>query len=420
MQSELVPPAPAVQAPAFERDFTALVWRDRAFWVVLLGALTAVGALTIDLYLPAFPEIRSDLRAGHAAVQLSLTGMLVGLAVGQLVIGPLSDALGRRRPLLAGLAVHCVASVACIFAPTIEVLALTRFCQGLGVAAASVSALAVVRDRFDGHGATRLMARLMLIIGVSPIFAPGVGSVMLAVTGWRGIFAVLAVVSSCLGFLVYRLLPETLPPSSRRLPGVRSTLAAYREVAADRPTLWLVCVAGLATASVFAYAAGSSFVFQEQFDLSSRGYGVIFAIGGCCLITGGLLAGSFVRRFGPRRLLGMRQCGAAVSATLLLVGSATGWCGVLGVAVPVCAFLFSFGIGQPTVPSLALRRHRNLSGTTVALIGAFQFTLGSAASPLVSAFPVSAAVGMSLVIAVAMVLSLCIYLRFIRPLADPV
>ena len=179
--------------------------------VLVLGALIALGPLTIDMYLPAFPRIGDDLGASDSAVQLTLTGMLLGLAVGQLVIGPLSDAFGRRRPLVVGIATHAVASLACAVAPTIAVLATVRVVQGFAGAAISVVAMATVRDLFEGVAVARIMSRLMLVIGLAPILAPTIGGFVLTFTSWRGIFVVLAGAAVLLVGVAFFFLRETLP-----------------------------------------------------------------------------------------------------------------------------------------------------------------------------------------------------------------
>ncbi len=196
--------------------------------VLVLGALVALGPLTIDLYLPALPSIADDLITTPAAVQLTLTGTLLGLAAGQLVVGPLSDALGRRLPLLAGIAVHVLASLLCVFAPTVGVLGGLRVLQGFGAAAASVTAMAVVGDLYRGRTASRVLSRLMLVLGVAPVLAPTLGGEVLRLTDWRGVFVVLAVAGVALGVLGAVALTETLPAERRRSARVGSTLRAYR------------------------------------------------------------------------------------------------------------------------------------------------------------------------------------------------
>ena len=182
--------------------------------VIVLGALMAIGPLTIDTYLPALPQLSEEMGATDAQVQLTITGLLLGLGLGQLIIGPLSDAFGRRRPLLIGLAAHGVMSVLCAVAPSIELLTVTRTLQGLGGAAVAVVAMAIVRDLFTGIRAAQLLSRLILVLGVAPILAPSLGSALLTFTSWRGIFVVLAVAAVGLWLLAWRALPETLPRSA--------------------------------------------------------------------------------------------------------------------------------------------------------------------------------------------------------------
>src|SRR5215210_1454410 len=220
--------------------------RERLRLVLVLGALVALGPLTIDMYLPALPAIVRDLATTDAAVQLTLTGTLVGLALGQLLVGPLSDTFGRRRPLLVGVSVHVLASLLCLVAPNVEVLGGLRLLQGIGAASASVVSMAIVRDLFVGRAAATLFSRLMLVLGVAPVVAPTIGGEILRFTSWRGVFAVLAVLALALLVMAAMALPAPLP-AERRLPrGVGNTLRTYRGLLRDRSFVGLVLVAGLA------------------------------------------------------------------------------------------------------------------------------------------------------------------------------
>src|SRR5690349_18490607 len=216
--------------------------RQRAGLVVVLGSLIAIGPLTIDMYLPALPSITAGLDTSSTAVQLTLTGTLLGLALGQLVIGPISDAIGRRRPLIAGLALHVLASLLCVIAPNVAVLGALRIVQGLGVAAAAVVATAVVRDLFSGAAFAQLFSRLMLVMGAAPILAPTLGGAVLRWTSWRGVFVALAGFGIVLVGVALFALKETLPVERRR-PG--STLPVYGQLLRDRTFVGLVLVAGL-------------------------------------------------------------------------------------------------------------------------------------------------------------------------------
>lgn len=398
-----------------KRDFFGLPLPKRAAWVVMLGSLTAIGAFTIDLYLPAFPVLERELGASAGAVQLTLTGTMIGVALGQLVVGPLADALGRRRPLLAGLCLHLVASLLCAVAPSVEVLGALRVLQGLGTAASSVIALAIVRDCFAGRGAARLIARLMLIIGASPIFAPSIGSALLEITDWRGIFVALALMSLALGVVVTLVLPETLPPERRSRVGLRASGAAYAGLLRDRAMLGLVAVAGLMMAALFGYVSGSSFVFQEQYGLSSLDYGLVFAAGGVAIIGGTQTNGSLVQRYSSEGLLATALCAGAVFAALLLLTSGTGLLGLWGVLVPLWATMFCIGLAQPNGPVLALDRHGEAAGTAAALLGAVQFGTGAAAAPLTSLVGLPPTAGMGVVMVTGLVLALVVFGTVVRP-----
>jgi DHA1 family bicyclomycin/chloramphenicol resistance-like MFS transporter len=202
---------PAVQSPA-----STFVGRRYVQLVLVLGAMMAIGPLTIDTYLPALPQLSSEMGATDSQAQLTITGLLVGLGFGQLIIGPLSDAFGRRKPLLIGLGAHGGMSLLCAAAPSIGLLAVTRTLQGLAGAAVAVVVMAVVRDLFTGIRAAQLLSRLILVLGVAPILAPSLGSALLNVTSWRGIFVALALAAVALWLLAWRALPETLPAASRQ------------------------------------------------------------------------------------------------------------------------------------------------------------------------------------------------------------
>nr|BFE61030.1 multidrug effflux MFS transporter [Dactylosporangium thailandense] len=351
--------------------------------VLLLGFLTALGPLTIDMYLPSLPTITSDLHASAAAVQLTLTGTLAGLAIGQLIVGPLSDALGRRLPLLAGIGVHVVASVLCVFAPDLAVLGTLRVLQGLGAAAASVVAMAIVRDLFNGLAAARLLSRLMLVVGVAPILAPTVGGLVLKLTQWRGVFVVLAVAGLAILAATAFALPETLPRERRRGGGIAGTVRDYGRLFADRVYVGLIVVAGLSMAALIAYVGGSSFVFQDQYGMSEQQFALVFAGGAVGLIAATQLNVRLLRRWSPQRILAAALLIGVASGAVLLALAATGAGGLFGVLVPLWAVLAMVGLAMPNAPALALSRHGEAAGTAAALLGAVQFGVGATAAPLV-------------------------------------
>lgn len=352
-------------------------------WILVLGALVVLGPLTIDMYLPALPTIATDLGTSAATVQLTLTGTLFGLAVGQLVIGPLSDVLGRKRPMLVGTVVHVLASLACIVAPNVAVLGGLRILQGAGAAAAAVVAMAVVRDLFQGRAAATVLSRLMLVMGVAPVLAPTLGGILLTTVSWRGVFGALAVVGVALLVVGAVLLPETLPPEARRGGGLAPALRTYAALLRDREFVALVGVAGLALSALFAYVAGSSFVFQEEYALDQQQFAYVFAGGAVALIGASQVNVRLLERRSPQQITLAALVGGVVLGALLVVVAATGFGGLVGLLVPLWLFLGTVGLVLPNAPALALSRHGEAAGTAAALLGAVQFGFGALVSPVV-------------------------------------
>jgi DHA1 family bicyclomycin/chloramphenicol resistance-like MFS transporter len=388
--------------------------------VLVLGAFIALGPLTIDMYLPALPTITEELLTTSATVQLTLTGTLLGLGLGQLLIGPLADRFGRKRPLLAGAAVHMVASLLCIIAPTVEVLGALRVLQGLGAAAGSVIALAIVRDLYTGRAAATLLSRLILVMGAAPVLAPTLGSWVLGFTSWRGVFGVLALYALVLLPIAFRALPETLPPHRRVTSGVAGTLRTYGTLLRDRTFVGLVLVAGLAMSAVMSYVSGASFVFQEQFGLDQQQFGLAFGSGAIWLIAATQLNPVLLRRFEPRQLLQGAVGAGAVAGLLLLAVASSGAGGLLGVLLPLWLVLFTVGLALPNAPAVALARHGETAGTAAALLGAVQFSVGALVSPLVGVLG-NDATAMATLVAGGLVLSLLVLVVVVRPwrIGDP-
>ncbi|MBB2899491.1 DHA1 family bicyclomycin/chloramphenicol resistance-like MFS transporter [Kineococcus radiotolerans] len=396
--AEVVPPS----RPSMGR--TALV----------LGAFVAIGPLTIDMYLPALPTIVTQLQTTEAAVQLTLTGTLVGLALGQLVIGPLSDALGRRRPLLAGTALHVVASLLVLLAPNIAVLGVLRVLQGVGTAAGAVIALAIVRDLYEGRAAATMLSRLFLVIGAAPVLAPTIGGELLRFTSWRGIFVLLAVYGLALLAVGARALRETLPPEARRPLRLGATVQTYRGLLRDRTYLGLVLVAGLTMAALFSYVAGASFVYQGQFGLDQQQFGLLFGAGAFWLIAATQLNPLVLRWAAPSQVLLAGTVAGLLAGVVLLVLAATGTGGLAGVVAPLWVVLFAIGLALPNAPALALSRHGEAAGAAAALLGAVQFGVGALVSPLVGLLGNDAR-AMGLVISCALLLGTGVLVLLVRP-----
>ncbi|MGZ4506683.1 MAG: multidrug effflux MFS transporter [Blastococcus sp.] len=386
----------------------------RARLALTLGAFVALGPLTIDMYLPALPSVATDLGTTAAAVQLTLTGTLIGLALGQLVLGPLSDALGRRGPLVAGTAVHVLASLLVLVAPNIEMLGALRVLQGVGTAAGGVIAIAVVRDLFDGRAAATMLSRLFLVIGAAPVLAPTIGGEILRFTSWRGVFVVLAVYGGLLLVVGWFGVRETLPPERRQRTGVAGTLHTYRVLLRDRAYVGLVLVAGLTMAGLFGYVSGSSFVYQQEFGLDQQQFGLLFGAGAVWLIGGTQLNPLILRRWSPAQILVAATIGGAVAGAVLLALARSGTGGLFGVAVPLWLVLLAAGLALPNAPALALSRHGESAGAAAALLGAVQFGVGAAVSPVVGLLG-NDAVAMGTVIVTVMVLASAVLVLVVRP-----
>ncbi|GHJ08122.1 Bcr/CflA family drug resistance efflux transporter [Micromonospora humidisoli] len=393
--------------------------RQRVRLVLVLGSLIAIGPLTIDMYLPALPAIAADLMTTSAAVQLTLTGTLAGLALGQLLIGPLSDAVGRRGPLIAGLALHVVASALCVVAQHIVVLGALRVVQGLGVAAATVVAMAVLRDLFSGTAFATLLSRLLLVMGAAPVLAPTLGGGVLRWTDWRGVFVTLAVFGVLLVVVAVIGLPETLPAERRQRGGAWSTVSLYGSLLRDRTFVGLVVVAGLAMAALFAYVAGSSFVLQERYGLDEQQFGLAFGAGAVGLIGAAQYNVRLLRRYSPQRILVTSLSIGTLAGLALLAFAATGFGGLPALLVTLWVVLAAAGLAMPNAPALALSRHGEAAGTASALLGAVQFGVGAVAAPMVGVLG-NGAVAMALVVAGGMVAALAVLFLVVRPsrLAD--
>ncbi|WP_020658561.1 Bcr/CflA family multidrug efflux MFS transporter [Amycolatopsis benzoatilytica] len=351
--------------------------------VLVLGVLVALGPLSIDMYLPALPDITRELSTTESTIQLTLTGTVLGLGLGQLIAGPLSDAMGRRIPLVAGSLIHVVASLLCLVAPNVELLSAARVLQGLGASAGAVLALAVVRDLYTDRAAAKLLSKLILVMGVSPVLAPTLGSALLAWTHWRGVFVVLAAIGLASGIAAALALPETLPAARRQPFQARATVRSYRSLFTDRSFLGLVLVAGFAMAGLFAFVSGGSFVFQQQYGLDQQQFGLMFGASAVWLIAATQVNARLMNRFEPHQVLLVASVAAAVSAAVLLTTALTGLGGMFGVAVPVWAVLFFAGLILPNAPAVALDAHGDNAGTAASLLGAVQFGVGAAISPVV-------------------------------------
>ncbi|WP_052391191.1 multidrug effflux MFS transporter [Streptomyces sp. NRRL B-24484] len=367
--------------------------------VAILGALTALGPLSNDTYLPGLPDLTHDLHASASAGQLSLTACLLGLGLGQLFAGPISDAAGRRKPLLWGLGVYTVAALLCAVAPNIWLLVALRAIQGLGGAVGIVIAAAVVRDKHEGAAAAKYFALLMLITGLAPVLAPVAGGQLLRFTSWHGIFTLLGVLGALLLVVVAVGLPETHPVERRRTGGLRATGPVFRRLLSDRVFVGYNLACGLAFAAMFAYIAGSPFVLQDIHGMSPQGFSAVFAVNAAGLVICAQICGRIVHRTGPRPLLAIGLTGSAVGGLGLLVTVLADG-GLVPLLVALFVVVSSVGLVMPTATALALQEHGDSAGSAAALLGLSQHIIGAAVVPLVGLAGEGTAVPMGIVIAV--------------------
>ncbi len=373
--------------------------RGRARLFVLLGGLTAFGPLSIDMYLPALPAIGRDLAASESLIQLTLTACLIGLAIGQVVAGPISDALGRRRPLLIGVAGYVLASLLCAVAPTAPILVALRLLQGLAGAAGIVIARAIVRDLYTGSAAARYFSRLILIFGIAPILAPVLGAQIMRFTSWHGIFLALAVVTALLWLGAARALPETLPVERRRSGSLGDTVQTFRRLAADTRFLGYAVSGGLGFGAMFAYIAGSPFVLQRIYHVSPQTFSLIFGLNAVGFVITSQINGSLVGRIPPARLLTVGVTVTGVAGLALLAVILIGGLGLAAVLPPLFVLVSSIGFVVPNAVALALSRHPEAAGTGSALVGVIQSGIGAAGAPLVGIAGITTALPMAVVIA---------------------
>ncbi|TDD83968.1 Bcr/CflA family efflux MFS transporter [Actinomadura rubrisoli] len=368
--------------------------------IVILGALTAVAPLSIDMYLPALPELASDLSTGAMQAQLTLTACVVGLAVGQVIAGPLSDALGRRRPLLVGLAAYTVASLLCVMAPNVETFIALRLVQGATGAAGIVIGRAIIRDLYDGVAAAKFFSMLMLVSGLAPILAPVLGGQLMRLTPWPGVFAVLAGIGVALYLAALLLLKETLPPEGRETGGTRATLATFRELAADRAFAGYGLALALSFGAMFTYISGSPFVLQDIYGMSPQAFSIVFGVNSLGIVAAGQASGTLAGRVPLERLLGAGLAIVAVGGVGLPVAVLAG-AGLWGVLPALFLMTSGQGLVMPNATALALDdRPPRVAGSASALLGLAQFAIGGAAAPLAGVAGPDTALPMAVTIAV--------------------
>ena len=365
--------------------------------VIVLGALSGFAPLSIDMYLPGLPALQHHFRASASSAQLTLTACLLGLAVAQVVIGPLSDRVGRRRPLLVGVGLYAVASLCCAFAPSLWTFTFLRFVQGAAGAAGIVISRAMVRDLRSGAQAVRLFSMLQIVNGFFPAAAPVIGAQLLRVGSWRFIFVVLAGLGLSILLCAVVLLPETLVISARSSGGLIATLGSFRVLLADGAFVGYALVSGLVTGAMFAYISGSPFVLEDLFGVSPQIFSAIFATNAAGIVLMSQISSALVGRLGPKRILWAGVVLSMLGGTGLMVSVGL-HLGLAGVLPSLFCTVAAVGLTIPSSTALAMAEYPHMAGSASGLLGVVQFLIGASCAPIVGAFGTHTALPMALVI----------------------
>ena len=392
--------------------------RQRIVYILVLGGLTALGPFTIDLYLPAFPAVSSELGVSAAAIQLTLTATTIGFAIGQLLVGPWSDKVGRRLPLIIATGLHIAASMGVAFAPDVMWVGIFRVLQGVGAAGGGVVAMAMVRDLFGGLPLVRMLSRLALVSGLAPVLAPLIGSQLLLVLDWRGIFWFLAGYGVLAILAASFFLVETLPPARRADRGHSSVGERYRALFTDRVFVGVVIISGMTFSGLFSYLSSSSFLFQEVYGLNAQQYGLLFAVNSIGIVIGVQVSSRLAKYVGPQWILTGAVTGMIVSASTIVLLDLAG-AGLVGILVPLFFFITSCGFAFPCQQVLALAGHGGEAATAASVLGAVNFGLAGVISPIVGLFGIHNAIPMGGVMAITATVSIVVMLVLVRPRTVP-
>lgn len=351
--------------------------RDPLFRMALvLGILSAVGPFAIDMYLPALPEVAADLGTTEAGAALTLTSYFIVFGIAQMIYGPMADALGRKTPLVIGVAIFVAATAGAALAPTIGWLIAARAVQGLGAATLMAVPRAVIRDVATGPAAARVMSTIMIVIAVSPMLAPLTGSLVMAWGGWREIFAVLAVAALVSLGLILFVLPETLAPEHRRPVSLAPMLAGARRLLTDRRFMGLTMIGGFGMASFFVFISSASFVYTRQYGLSPTGFSLAFAANAIGFFAASQFAGPMAQRYGMERVISLAITGFAGAMILLAL---IVWLGVDALPVVMAGLFLGnafLGLVMPTAMVMSLDPHPDIAGLASSLGGTFQMLTG--------------------------------------------
>lgn len=391
--------------------------RRKILYIFVLGALTALGPFTIDLYLPAFPALEESLGVSEAQVQLTLAGTTLGFALGQLLVGPFSDKFGRRMPLILATALHIASSIGAALSTDITTLGLFRILMGVGAAGGGVVAMAMVRDLFSGYAMVRMFSRMALVNGLAPILAPVIGSQLLLVMAWPGIFVFLACYGSLVIIAALFLIRETLP-AEKRSQGSQTIRQRYGALFKDRIFVGLLIIAGMNFGGLFTYLSASPFLFQKVFGFSAQEYGLIFGINSLGIVAGVQTSARLIRRVPPQWILAFASAWMFLMSLLIVLFDVLGF-GLWGVLVPLWFYILGTGFMFPCVQVLALASHGSQAGTAASLLGASTFLAAGLISPVVGWLGLESATPMGALQAACILVAMAALWLIVRPRTVP-
>ncbi len=391
--------------------------RESFYTIFTLGLLSAMGAFSIDMYLPGFPDIARDLHTTIAHITLSITSFFIGISVGQMIYGPLLDKFGRTKPLYIGLVVYLVTSLGCAYAPTADALIGLRFLQALGSCAGLVASRALVRDIFPVNENAKIFSLLMLVLAISPIVAPTLGGYMTALFGWQSIFFILTGLAAITLVLVYFKLPEGRPPNFSLSLLPRPIINGFLEVA-KVPQFYTYAFAGaIASSGLYAYIAGSPFVFMDLYRVSEKQYGWIFAFIAMGLIGASQANTILLKKYSSEQIIRVTLFCQALTGIALVLGTWFHLLGLFSTIFLIWIFLSTQGFAFPNSSALCLAPFSENAGTASALMGALQLGFGAISTALVSIFNNGTPMPMAVVMCVCAVSSVVILLAGRRVIA---
>ncbi len=385
--------------------------RSRSLIVVIVGALAAIGPFSVDMYLPGFPAIARDLKTDVATVEYTLTSYFIGFSLGQLMLGPILDRYGRRRPLMAGLVVYIAAAIGCVFSPTIHYLIALRLALAMGCCVGMVGSSTVVRDLFTGREVARALSMMMTIFGVAPVIAPSIGGLVVATLGWRAIFAVLGAIALLVLIAVRGALPETREPDAAVSLRPGRVALGYLQVFKVRTFAIYVLASGLGSGGLFAYITGSAFVYMSLFGFSAAQYAWLFGGNGLAIVIGNQINRAVLKKWDSARILLVVGTIQSIVGMLLLIGTLLGLLPIWVFLLLVFLFLFCSGFIGSNAGALAILPFSRNVGTASALMGSMMMISAALASWLVGYLDNGTAVPMTLVMALCALASLMFSVR---------